>query len=172
MGERLSRLLDHAATRAAFWNPPAPVLLWEGAPPPRTSPELLWVTNPKIRIDRPGNDPLIYRIEKSQRGNAFALGITLGRATNNDIVVDDPSVSRFHGYLVRDEHTKVWHMVDAESSAGTFCAGERLAPRRPAPLVDGEVIRVGLVDLTFLSPEALERYLRRWEKGPGPHSPR
>lgn len=172
MGERLTRLLDDAATRAAFRKAPVPVLVWENAPPPKLSQELLWVTNPKIRIERPGDDPLIYRIEKSPRGNAFGLGITLGRAVNNDLVLDDPSVSRFHAYLVLDEHSKVWHVVDAESSTGTFCAGERLAPRRPAPLADGEVVRVGLVDLTFLVPEALERYVRRRERGSGAPPPR
>ncbi|HVE85725.1 MAG TPA: FHA domain-containing protein [Myxococcales bacterium] len=167
MGERLTRLLDHAATHTAFTSPPVPVLVWEAAPRERTSSDLLWVTNPKIRVDRPSNDPLLYRVEKASRQNAFGLGITLGRATNNDVVVDDPSVSRFHAYLQLDGHSKVWHVVDAESSTGTFVGGERLAPRRPAPLADGAVFTVGHVELKFLSPESFGGFLKAWPKLPG-----
>lgn len=164
MGERLTQLLDRPAKRAAFSKHPTPVLVWEGAPRERVSQELLWVTNPKIRIDPPSNDPLIYRVEKSAKQNAFGLGITLGRATNNDIVVDDPSVSRFHAYFQQDGHSKFWHLVDAESSTGTFVGGGRLAPRRPAPLADGAVFVVGHVELKFLTPESFESFLRSWPR--------
>ena len=162
MGERLTRLLDHPASRASFTRPPAPVLVWEAAPRERTTPELLWVTNPKIRVDQPSDDPLVYRVEKATKQNAFGLGITLGRATNNDIVVDDPSVSRFHAYLQLDPHSKIWHVIDAESSTGTFVGGERLAPRRPAPLADRSVFTVGHVELRFLAPDSFESFLRTW----------
>ena len=80
MGERLTRLLDSPANRAAYANSSAPLLVWESAPHQRTTSELLWVTNPKIRIDRPSNDPIVYRVEKASKQNAFGLGITLGRA--------------------------------------------------------------------------------------------
>lgn len=167
MGERLTRLLDQPANRATFARSQAPVLVWEAAPRERTSPELLWVTNPRIRIDRPSNDPLVYRVQKSaSKSNAFGLGVTLGRAANNDIVVDDPSVSRFHAYLQLDGHSHVWHVVDAESSAGTFVGGSRLPPRRPAPLADGCVFTVGHVHLKFLTPESFEIFLRTWSKAP------
>jgi pSer/pThr/pTyr-binding forkhead associated (FHA) protein len=168
MGERLSRLLESPASRAAYTNSSAPVLVWEAAPRERTSPELLWVTNPKIRIDRPSNDPLVYRVEKASKQNAFGLGITLGRATNNDVVVDDPSVSRFHAYLQLDRHSHVWHLVDAESSTGTFVGGERLAPRRPAPLADRSVFTAGHVELRFLTPESFSSFLQTWPRTPGP----
>jgi len=164
MGERLTHLLDHPGKRAAFSTPPVPVLVWEAAPPDRTTPELLWVTNPKIRIDRSSDDPLAYRVEKSSKQNAFGLGITLGRATNNDIVVDDPSVSRFHAYLQLDNHSHVWHLVDAESSTGTFVGGERLAPRRPAPLADRSAFTMGHVELRFFVPDSFEYFLRTWPR--------
>src|SRR4051812_2257457 len=168
MGERLTRLLDSPANRAAYANFSAPLLVWEGAPHQRTTSELLWVTNPKIRIDRPSNDPIVYRVEKASKQNAFGLGITLGRAANNDIVVDDPSVSRFHAYLQLDNHSRVWHLVDAESSTGTFVGGERLAPRRPAPLADRSMFTVGHVELRFLTPESFDSFVRSWPRIPSP----
>jgi len=161
MGERLNRLLERPESRAAFLTPPVPVLVWEAAPRERTSKELLWVTNPRIRLNLPSDDPLVYRVEKStSKSNAFGLGVTLGRAANNDVVVDDPSVSRVHAFLQLDGHSRVWHVLDAESSAGTFVGGERLAPGRPAPLADGAVLLLGHVELRFLAPGSFEAYLR------------
>src|SRR5262245_48104738 len=135
MSERLQRLLERPALRANFLSAEVPVLVWQGAPIEKDR-ELLWVTNPNIKTTNGGADPLVYRVEK-RKGNAFGLGITLGRATNNDIHIDHPSVSRFHAYFTHDEHNFVWHVVDAESSSGTYVGGERLPPKRPAPLQDG-----------------------------------
>src|SRR5262245_30999115 len=154
MGERLTRLLDSPANRAAYTNSSAPVLVWEGAPHERTTSELLWVTNPKIRIDLPSDDPLVYGVEKASKQNAFGLGITLGRATNNDVVVDDPSVSRFHAYLPLDRHRHIWHLVDDESSTATSVGGSGLAPCRAAHVAVRCAFTAGDVEMRFLMPES------------------
>jgi hypothetical protein len=156
MGARLSELVrEHYLDPAAFGRDPSPVLLWLDPPPPKERPDLLWVTQGNHRVDAGSAepaDPEIFRIAKHPtRANAFALGITLGRTSNNDIQLDDPSVSRFHAYFQQDPHSGVWHVVDAESSNGTLIAGVRLQPKRPAPLADRTEIKFGHVNVQFLS---------------------
>jgi pSer/pThr/pTyr-binding forkhead associated (FHA) protein len=165
MSNRLTNLLAAPALRAAYAMSNGPVLVWEAAPSDKASQDLLWVTNPKIKVNGPSNDPLAYRVEKTSKGNAFGLGITLGRATNNDIPVDDPSVSRFHAYFQYDEQSRIWHVVDAESSTGTFIGGERLSPKRPAPLLNGAAFTVGHVELRFFLHPGFEQYFEAWSKG-------
>lgn len=162
MGHRLSELIRSHYLDPKAWSP-APVLVWHDAPPPRENPELLWVTQGNHRLDAPpAADPEILRVEKSseaEKVNAFSLGITLGRTPNNDVMIDDGSVSRFHAYFQQDPQSGVWHVVDAESSNGSYVGGVRLAPRRPAPVVDRAELQFGHVKLQFLSPQSFTRLL-------------
>lgn len=159
MGARLSELVrSHYLDPTALGQDPAPVLLWPDAPAPKERPELLWVTQGNHKLGAPSNDPEIFRIQKSA-GRAFALGITVGRTSNNDIQIDDPSVSRFHAYFQQDPHSGIWHVLDAESSNGTFIAGVRLQPKRPAPLADRSELKFGHVVLQFFSAPAFEQFL-------------
>lgn len=165
MGERLSSLLERyrAVPEAVRRDLVDPVLVWEDAPAAETplTGELVWKTAPGFKPKRPGEkDPVVYFLRKTaQKNNAFGLGITLGRTNNNDLAVDDASVSRFHAYFQMDPASAVWHVVDADSSNGTFCAGERLLPGRPAPLTDGVVVGVGDVNLVFLLSSSLSSWV-------------
>src|SRR5689334_10029496 len=40
-------------------------------------------------------EPIVFPVVKNQE-NAFGRGITVGRTGNNDVVLDDGTVSRFH----------------------------------------------------------------------------
>lgn len=159
MGARMSQLVRSHYLEPSEWDPVA-VLVWNDAPPPRENPELLWVTQGNLRLDAPASDPEVFRLEKHVgQLNAFALGITLGRTQNNDVMLDHDSVSRFHAYFQQDPHSGVWHVVDAESSNGTFLEGVRLAPKRPAPLVDRARMKFGHVEVQFFSPAAFGQLL-------------
>lgn len=161
--DRLSKLLAaSAADPLAFGRrESSPVLLWNDAPP--TSPKpLIFGTVPNYRpgADESAHDPLVFSVVKGNaKTNAFALGITLGRAAGNDLPVDQPSVSRFHCYFQRDGASGIWYLVDAESFNGTFCEGVRLAPNRPAPLPDRARVAFGSVEMRFLSPQAFAALL-------------
>jgi hypothetical protein len=141
-----------------------PVLLWNDAPPAAPKP-LLFTTVPKFRQEEagpPAHDPLVFELVKgSAKSNAFALGITLGRASSNDIPVEQSSVSRFHCYFQQDSATGIWHLVDAESFNGTYLEGARLAPNRPAPLTDRARIGFGSVEMRFFSPQSFVDLLRQ-----------
>ena len=69
---------------------------------------------------------------------------TLGRNSENDVVIRDTSVSRFQAVLAPDDGG--WVVEDANSVVGTYVTGERVRGRRR--LADGDEIRVG--DFVFL----------------------
>jgi len=131
-----------------------PLLVWET--PPASAHELAWVTQPGVVPPRSlASEPLIFEVQKGvhARPSGLAFGITLGRAANNDIMLDDPTVSRFHAALQRDERTGVWYLHDAESQNGTFVEEARVDPRIPAPVASGAKLRLGDVRVQFLLPE-------------------
>lgn len=110
-----------------------------------------------------GGEPLAVVIEKT-KDNAFQRRITVGRTANNDIVLDDQSVSRFHAYLQQDERSE-WTLTDAGSRNGSFVSGRRLSSKTPAPLANGSVVRIGAVQLTFYSAQGFMDLLKRRAHG-------
>jgi hypothetical protein len=104
-------------------------------------------------------EPLVFSVLK-HRENAFGRGITVGRTGNNDVVLDDGTVSRFHGWFQRDSDGG-YTVTDAGSKNGTFLGGTRLVARRPSPLTDGTRLRFGQVEVTFFLPAGFLKMLAR-----------
>ncbi|MHB8874209.1 MAG: FHA domain-containing protein [Myxococcaceae bacterium] len=104
-------------------------------------------------------EPLILRVRK-EKDNAFQRGVTIGRTSNNDVVIDDASVSRFHAWFQVDDAGQ-WSVLDAGSKNGTHIAGTRLKPKRAAPLPRDTRIRFGQVEVTFLPPKAFLNLLKK-----------
>jgi putative peptide zinc metalloprotease protein len=69
--------------------------------------------------------------------------LTIGRASDNGLRLDDQSVSRHHCVIEVDDGRTV--IADAGSSHGTFVDGGRLAA--PQALGDGSAVRLGEVEL-------------------------
>ncbi|WP_224242553.1 FHA domain-containing protein [Hyalangium gracile] len=138
----------------------APLLIWET--PPAQAHQLAWVTQPGSAPERSAaSEPLIFEVRKGvhARPTGLGFGITVGRAANNDIMLDDPTVSRFHAAFQQDERTGVWHLHDAESQNGTFVGDARVDARIPAPLASGTRLRFGEVKVLFLQPEAFASWV-------------
>lgn len=110
-----------------------------------------------------GGEPLAVVIEKT-KDNAFQRRITVGRTANNDIVLDDQSVSRFHAYLQQDERQE-WTLTDAGSRNGSFVSGRRLSAKTPVPLANAAVVRIGAVQVTFYSAQGFLDLLKRRAHG-------
>lgn len=91
-------------------------------------------------------DLVVYPIAKKP-GASFADRITIGRTTNNDIVIAEHSVSRLHAYV--KPLGDGWVVADAGSKNGSWLQGAPLEPRRERALPDRAVLRVGDIDLTF-----------------------
>lgn len=88
----------------------------------------------------------IYPLSKKP-GASFPDRITIGRTTNNDIVVADASISRLHAYVRRDG--RQWVVADGGSKNGSWLKGQPLEARRERALDSRAVLRLGDVDLTF-----------------------
>jgi pSer/pThr/pTyr-binding forkhead associated (FHA) protein len=105
-----------------------------------------------------GGEPLAVVVEKT-KDNAFQRRVTVGRTSNNDVVLDDASVSRFHAWLQQSDGGH-WSIVDAGSRNGTQVGGRKLAPRTPASLQSGVKVRIGVIELTFFSAEGFVKMLK------------
>lgn len=101
---------------------------------------------------------LVTILEKTKE-NAFQTKLTLGRTTNNDIVLNHASVSRFHAWLQPDGSVDGWAVVDAGSKNGTILSGHKVISKRPHELQNGAKIRLGKVEMTFYSSSGFLRML-------------
>jgi hypothetical protein len=70
--------------------------------------------------------------------------LTIGRKSDNDIVISDPGVSRYHARVEIDGNDT--YLVDLSSTNGTLINGEEISRGR---LADDDIISVGNHDLTF-----------------------
>lgn len=72
---------------------------------------------------------------------------SIGQGRQNDIVVEDDSVSKTHARLEFEDGG--WRLIDLGSTNGTFVEGVRLAPEVPTPIEYGASIRFGAVRMHF-----------------------
>lgn len=70
--------------------------------------------------------------------------VTIGRAVDNDLVINEPSLSRFHAAISMTDAGTVL-VADCGSANGTFVNGERI--RTSGPLQPGDELRLGSVRL-------------------------
>jgi hypothetical protein len=88
----------------------------------------------------------VYPLAKKS-GASFPDRITIGRTSNNDVVIADTSVSRLHAYIKRSGTG--WLVADAGSKNGSYLNGVRMEPRKEQPLPSRIELRIGDVDVTF-----------------------
>lgn len=130
-----------AAAPAALVRHRAPI-----AAPPAGDPSDETLTHGKFSLEDLALDVEVFPLVKKP-GASFPDRITIGRTTNNDVVIADGSVSRLHAYIKggRDR----WVVADAGSKNGSTLRGQPLEPRREQPIASRAVLRLGDVDLTF-----------------------
>jgi hypothetical protein len=115
-------------------------------------------------VDFGGSSRVIF-LAKSAR-NPFDHMLTLGRAANNDIVLELLSVSKVHAYFTKGRAG--WSVTDQRSTNGTFVDGQRLEPGTFVALADGAVVGIGpAVRAKFFAPSGLFRLLARHRTGAG-----
>jgi hypothetical protein len=114
------------------------------------------------------SDYLVYPVVWTGR-SPYPRMITVGRTRNNDIVLPDESVSKFHAFF-RESRTVesepepgVLFLQDAGSRNGTQIEGRVVPVARqgdPASVGPGARIRFGLVELTFLDAGGLRELVK------------
>jgi len=150
---------EHGADDAATFEQahPGPWLVWEAGPwlpPPNDRTTVM----APLRRGRPSSgDPLVLEVAP-RLGRARFEGVRLGRGPENDLVVDDGTLSRAH--LLFRQQNGGWMLEDLRSSNGTRVDGEPL-DARPAPLEPGARIEAGSVHLTFYDARGLHLRLKR-----------
>jgi pSer/pThr/pTyr-binding forkhead associated (FHA) protein len=92
---------------------------------------------------------LLYISESGRPERTIALGatMTIGRDTENDIVLDSLTVSRCHALLLRDASGV--RLIDLESTNGTLVNGVPARPDEPVRLANGNIIQIGQVQARY-----------------------
>ncbi len=162
MSESLSEVLirfrrDEARVWAEYQ---CPVLIWEAL---GTADAEHWETTSGQTPRTPVvGDPRIFKLVKSDNSkNAFSLGITVGRVENNDLVLEDDSVSRFHAFFRSDDRGPGWFLTDAESKNGTWVNEVKLQPSERTLLNDGDKVRFGDAQLKFLVADSFRNFIEK-----------
>jgi hypothetical protein len=100
----------------------------------------------------------LVEIRKSGR-NTFANMVSLGRSSNNDIVVEHTSISKLHAFFRESPDGTL--LTDSGSRNGTTVDGRRLMPHKPVRLESGQsVVFGGAVKSLFLTPEGVHEHIR------------
>src|SRR5688500_3121732 len=73
--------------------------------------------------------------------------LTIGKGSQNDVVLADDSVSTTHARL--EYATGYWRLTDLGSTNGTYVDDTRRAPNVPAPVGYGAQVRFGGLRLRF-----------------------
>ena len=91
-----------------------------------------------------GTRVCLYDFNKDRRYPLIGLRVTLGRGTDNDIVISDPGTSRHHAEIVFNGES--WTVRDNNSTNGTYLNGE---PVTQHVLSRGDVVELGTTRLEF-----------------------
>lgn len=154
----LTRYLhDPSGLRAALKTP---ILLFEPPETPDDEPSgYRFKTVSGIGLSPLGSGEPYVILVKKQAANAFQSRITVGRTSNNDLLLDDGSVSRFHAWF--EETERVWSIADAGSKNGTSLNGVKLQPKKLAAVPKDARLKFGDVTATFLLPDSFLAMLKK-----------
>ncbi|MGD8860707.1 MAG: FHA domain-containing protein [Myxococcales bacterium] len=103
----------------------------------------------------PPSKYLVFPVRKTER-STIARFYSVGTTRNNDIVVRDASVSKFHAFFQDTEDERIFVLQDARSTNGTFVNGEPVPPQGqgdPLKVRSGDRVRFGNVELTLMDAE-------------------
>lgn len=98
----------------------------------------------------------IYSAEYATRGKSKKIELTfvhgkrfsVGRTRENDLSIDDGSVSKVHAALVLNSE-RILQIADTGSTNGTFINVQRIAYGKAFPISDGDKVRFGTVEVLF-----------------------
>jgi hypothetical protein len=119
----------------------------------------LAILRAKLEKGAPINEPMVLAVRKVQ--DTFPDMITVGRTRNNDLVLTDVQVSKFHAYF--RVHGQDVELLDAGSINGTRVGESPLPPKGPGHLVRvGDRVRFGHLEFIFLDAGACWDTIRNW----------
>ena len=121
--------------------------------PTRPGRTLVQSTPPEATRELSPSQYLVFPIRKTER-SIIARFYSVGQTRNNDVVIRDVTVSKFHAFFQDAEDGKGFVLLDARSTNGTF-VNEARVPRQglgtPVPVRSGDKVRFGGVELSFMT---------------------
>lgn len=109
----------------------------------------------------PSPDLVVFPVRTTGR-SPFPSIITVGRTKNNDVILSDIGVSKFHAFF-KEEDGKLF-LQDAESRNGTFAAGLPVPTKKigkPSDVVPGTKVKFGMLEFWLLDAADLQDLARR-----------
>ncbi len=129
-------------------------LVWEAGPWRPPSPRHARTISPaEVPVSFTSGESVALALEPPEGGRV----VRLGRGPDNEIVIDEATLSRSH--LAFAQAGERWMVRDVGSSNGTRVGGGRLGTD-PVPLRSGTVIEAGAARLTFYDAPGLFLRLR------------
>jgi|SRR5579883_294906 len=129
-------------------------------PTPGTSPTATGGRHPEKPLAITPSSTVFF-LEKSDR-NVFGSMITLGRSTNNDVVIPLGTVSKMHAYFTKATGP-VWRITDQHSANGTFVSGLKLPNGQATDLKGGDQIGFGSeAQCRFLLPHGIFKVIEAY----------
>ena len=108
----------------------------------------------ELRAEGSRGDAEVIPLVKSDR-NPFEGMITVGRAGNNDVVLEHASISKMHAIFHHGGGDE-WRLEDRNSTNGTFMDDTPLPGGERRRIPDGATLRFGgELEAQFLLPESL-----------------
>ncbi len=108
----------------------------------------LLVSSPGVRG---GRALWVHPVRNRSEEGLFKEEISIGRAEENDIVLDLESVSKSHAQITETDGE--WQIIDLNSKNGTTLNGLPLAPFAAASIRSGQIIGFGKeVKAVFMGP--------------------
>jgi pSer/pThr/pTyr-binding forkhead associated (FHA) protein len=92
-----------------------------------------------LQVKTPDGEIREYPLEQTS--------ISIGRARNNEIVIEHDSISRRHARLTCEPDKLL--IEDSGSVAGTYLDGRRVSSMTPSRVKEGQVIRLGEIELYY-----------------------
>jgi hypothetical protein len=154
--ETLTEDQDEARRFALFGATRGPPTERDEEEPPPIGSDSVSLT---LAVKLGGEDGILcLPIVKSTR-NPFGQMITVGRTPNNDLVVRDTAVSKFHAYFSRQGSVLFLH--DHDSTNGTY-VGRRKIDSKGIPLENGARVSFGQAQkFRFYTPEGIFQFITK-----------
>ena len=105
------------------------------------------MSEPELPVQAQGPVAPSGRARLDLQGAACYLDVdtaSIGRGLDNDVVVEDPRVSRHHARLQRG--ARGWEVSDVGSTNGTFVNGKQI---HHSPIANGDAISLGGLEMRF-----------------------